>query len=282
MHVYVNGTIYPAEQASVSVMDHGFLYGIGLFETLRVYDRRLFLWEAHYARLCSGLLALRITPAWTSEELVAAVLQTIDANGLSDAYVRLSVTAGPEGVGLVADGYERPSLFVFAKPVAPLADPPHPKRLQTLELPRQTAEGHQRFKSHNYLNNALAKQELSGAPSDVEGLFLTHDGYLAEGIVSNLFWLNHDRLYTPSLDTGILDGVTRQHVLLLAKRMGLPAEEGRFRLEALREADEVFVTNSVQEIVPVLEIDGHLVSSNYGKYTQELHRAYRESIAIGE
>jgi 4-amino-4-deoxychorismate lyase len=282
MHVYVNGTIYPAEQASVSVLDHGFLYGIGLFETLRVYDRHLFLWEAHYARLCSGLLALHITPAWTSEELAEAVLQTIDANGLRDAYVRLSITAGPEGVGLVAGGYERPSLFVFARQVAPLSDPPQPKRLQTLGLPRQTAEGHQRFKSHNYLNNALAKLELGGAPSDVEGLFLTHDGYLAEGIVSNLFWVKDGRLFTPSLDTGILDGVTRQHVLLLVGQLDLPTEEGRFRPEALREADEVFVTNSVQEIVPVAEIDGRLVASSYGKYTRELHRAYRQSIASGK
>ncbi|QRG67869.1 aminodeoxychorismate lyase [Brevibacillus choshinensis] len=282
MHVYVNGTIYPAEEASVSVLDHGFLYGIGLFETLRVYDRRLFLWEAHYARLCSGLLALRIMPAWTSEELADAVLQTIEANGLRDAYVRLSITAGPEGVGLVAGGYERPSLFVFARPVAPLTDPPQPKRLQTLELPRQTAEGHQRFKSHNYLNNALAKLELGKAPSDVEGLFLTHDGYLAEGIVSNLFWVTEGCLFTPALETGILDGVTRQHVLWLAKQLELPTVEGRFRLEALREADEVFVTNSVQEIVPVREIDGHIVTSSYGKHTRELHRAYRQSIAIGK
>ncbi|MFD2369679.1 aminodeoxychorismate lyase [Brevibacillus sp. GCM10020057] len=281
MQVYVNGTICPAEEAAVSVLDHGFLYGIGLFETMRVYDRRLFLWDAHYARLCSGLLALRITPAWTSEELADAVLQTVDANELQDAYVRLSVTAGPEGVGLVSDGYDRPSLFVFAKPVAPLADPPRPKRLQTLKLPRQTAEGFRRFKSHNYLNNALAKQE-TGASPDVEGLFLTHDGYLAEGIVSNLFWLQGDCLYTPSLDTGILDGVTRQHVLTLARQLGLSTAEGRFRPKALQEADEVFVTNSVQEIVPVLDIDGHAVRSTYGMHTQELHRAYRSSIAAGK
>lgn len=281
MRVYVNGTVLPAEQASVSVLDHGFLYGIGLFETLRVYDRRLFLWEAHYARLCSGLLALRITPAWTSEELAEAVMQTVDANGLRDAYIRLSVTAGPEGVGLVADGYSRPSLFIFAKPVAPLADPPLPKRLQTLSLARQTAEGHQRFKSHNYLNNALAKQEV-GARLDVEGLFLTHDGYLAEGIVSNLFWVKEGCLFTPSLETGILDGVTRQHVLLLAKRMGMSVEEGKYRSEVLREAEEVFVTNSVQEIVPVQEIDDHLVISTYGVRTRQLHLAYRESVAINE
>lgn len=280
MHVYVNGTIYPAEKAMVSVLDHGFLYGIGLFETLRVYGRRLFLWDAHYARLCSGLLALKIEAPWSSAELAEAVLQMVDANDLTDAYVRLSVTAGPEGVGLVADGYERPSLFIFAKPVAPLASPPAPKRLQTLKLVRQTAEGHQRFKSHNYLNNALARQEL-GARLDAEGLFLTHDGYVAEGIVSNLFWVKDGSLYTPSLDTGILDGVTRQHVLDLAKHLNMPMEEGRYRPADLLSADEMFVTNSVQEIVPVSEIDGHAVASIYGVHTRKLHTAYRESVATG-
>lgn len=281
MRVYVNGTIHPAEEAMVSVLDHGFLYGIGLFETLRVYDRRLFLWDAHYARLCSGLLALQIALEWTSQELADAIMQTVEANELTDAYVRLSVTAGSEGVGLVADGYQRPSLFVFAKPVAPLADQPQPKRLQTLSLARQTAEGHRRFKSHNYLNNALARQEV-GPRLDVEGLFLTHDGYVAEGIVSNVFWLKDGRLYTPSLDTGILGGITRQHVLTLADRLKLPAEEGCYRPEALLAADEVFVTNSVMEIVPVSEIDGQTKALVYGPHTRELHLAYRESVAIGE
>lgn len=279
MHVYVNGTICPAHEAAVSVLDHGFLYGIGLFETLRVYDRKLFLWDAHYARLSSGLLALRIRAAWSKEELKQAIMQTVDANELRDAYVRLSVTAGSEGVGLVADGYERPSLFVFAKPVAVLLDPPQPKSLQTLTLVRQTAEGHQRFKSHNYLNNALAKQEV-GARPDVEGVFLTHDGYLAEGVVSNLFWIKDGGLFTPSLDTGILDGVTRRHVRTLAEQLSMPIVEGRFRSEVLLEADEVFVTNSVQEIVPVREIDGQIVGSTYGTYTRQLHRAYRQSVAM--
>ncbi|MED1645345.1 aminodeoxychorismate lyase [Brevibacillus agri] len=280
MHVYVNGTICPAHEARVSVLDHGFLYGIGLFETMRVYDRKLFLWDDHFARLSSGLLALQIQPIWSKAELADAILQTIDANGLRDAYVRLSVTAGPEGVGLVTGGYERPSLFVFAKPVAPLAVPPQPKRLQTLALARQTAEGHQRFKSHNYLNNALARQEL-GARTDTEGLFLTHDGFLAEGIVSNLFWVKNGHLFTPSLDTGILDGVTRRHVLRLAEQLAIPTTEGRYRLEELLAADEVFTTNSVQEIVPVAEVDGQLVASTYGKYTRELHLAYRQSVATG-
>ncbi|EST51674.1 aminodeoxychorismate lyase [Brevibacillus panacihumi W25] len=278
MHVYVNGSICPAHEAVVSVMDHGFLYGIGLFETMRVYDRQLFLWDQHYARLQSGLLALRISAPWTSDELAQAVLQTVAANGLSDAYVRLSVTAGEEGVGLAAEGYERPSLFIFVKPVAALTIPPAPKKLQTLRLARQTAEGHQRFKSHNYLNNALAKQEL-GPRTDAEGLFLTAEGYVAEGIVSNLFWVKNSCLYTPSLDTGILGGVTRQHVLQLAQRLGMSVEQGKYRLEELLGAEEVFLTNSVQEMVPVSEIDGKRVPVCYGEHTSKLHRAYRESVA---
>lgn len=115
MYVYVNGQIVPAEQAAVSVLDHGFLYGIGLFETVRVYQERLFLWDQHFARLSAGLLALHIRNAWSSAELEAAILQTAKANGLADAYVRISITGGNEGVGLVTEGYARPSLFIFAK-----------------------------------------------------------------------------------------------------------------------------------------------------------------------
>jgi 4-amino-4-deoxychorismate lyase len=280
MRVYVNGEIVPAEQAMVSVLDHGFLYGIGLFETLRVYRGRLFLWEDHYARLRSGLLALRIDAPWSAGDLADAILRTVAANELEDAYVRLSVTGGPEGVGLVSHGYARPSLYIYVKTVPPITEPPQPKRLQTVSFPRQTAEGSQRFKSHNYLNNALARLEL-GAQPDTEGLFLTHDGYVAEGIVSNLFWAKSGRLYTPSLATGILDGVTRRHILVLAHRLGIDCEEGLFRPEEIAEADEVFLTNSVQEVVPVVEIDGKPVAQPYGSLTRTMRKAYRQSVELG-
>ncbi len=279
MQVYVNGSIIPAEQAAVSALDHGFLYGIGLFETVRVYRRRLFLWQDHYARLCSGLLALRFAIPWSAEELSRAIVQTVEANGLDDAYVRLSVTGGTEGVGLVPDGYPRPSLYIFAKPVPPIAEPPAPKRLVTLSIPRQTAEGLQRFKSHNYLNNALARLEL-GAQPDAEGLFLTHDGFLAEGIVSNLFWVRAGQLYTPALQTGILDGITRRHVLSLARQMGIACEEGLFGREELLSADEIFLTNSVMEIVPVTSVDEVSVPENYGPITRKLRAAYRQSVEL--
>ncbi|MFY0546307.1 aminodeoxychorismate lyase [Brevibacillus sp. H7] len=281
MQVYVNGKMVPAEEAAVSVMDHGFLYGVGLFETVRVYRRRLFLWEDHYARLCSGLLALRFAVPWSAEELADAILQTVEANDLENAYVRLSVTGGPEGVGLVTGGYPRPSLYIFAKPVPPIAEPPSPKRLITVSIPRQTSEGLRRYKSHNYLNNALARLELGQEP-DAEGLFVTHDGFLAEGIVSNLFWVRSGRLYTPSLQTGILDGITRRHVLSLAAQLGIACEEGLYRQEDLYRADEVFLTNSVMEIVPAAQVDGQLVPETYGPVTRKLRTAYRQSVELGK
>lgn len=280
MFVYANGSIVPAQEATVPAMDHGFLYGIGLFETVRVYDNQLFLWKEHFARLSSGLLALRIKSEWTEVELAKLIMETIAANQLINAYVRLSITGGAEGVGLVAESYERPALYIFVKTVSPITEPPTVKRLQTISFPRQTPEGLQRFKSHNYLNNALARLEI-GQQAEVEGLFVTTDGYLCEGIVGNLFWVKEKELYTPSLGTGCLDGVTRRHVINLAKQLGVVVRDGFYGHAALREADEVFLTNSIQEIVPVSEVDGVTVKETYGHVTRNLHSAYRRSVELG-
>lgn len=279
MLVYVNGKIVPLEEATVPAADHGFLYGIGLFETVRVYNNRLFLWKEHFARLSAGLFALQIRAVWTERELARAILQTAAANRLQDAYVRLSVTGGAEGVGLISGEYQHPSLYIFAKQVPPIAEPPAGKQLRTVSIPRQTVEGHQRFKSHNFLNNALAKMEAGSDPT-VEGLFLTSDGYLCEGIVSNVFWISGNKLYTPSADAAILDGITRRHVLSLAEQSGIACEEGLYRKEHLLAADEVFVTNSIQEIVPVTHVDGAEIRHAYGPVTRQLRFAYRRSVEL--
>lgn len=279
MLVYANGKIVPLDEATVPASDHGFLYGIGLFETVRVYGNRLFLWREHYERLSAGLFALHIDVRWTEQELANAILQTAAANKLPDAYVRLSITGGAEGVGLVSEAYRNPSLYIFVKPVAPLTEPPTPKRLRTLSIPRQTVEGNQRFKSHNYLNNALAKLEIGPDP-ELEGLFFTADGYLCEGIVSNLFWLREGKLYTPSTQTGLLGGITRNHVLTLADTMGIESEEGCFTRAALNAANEIFLTNSIQEIVPVSHVDDQAVKEPYGEFTRRLRIAYRRSVEL--
>ncbi|MGC5328601.1 aminodeoxychorismate lyase [Brevibacillus sp. SYSU BS000544] len=279
MIVYVNGELVPVEQAQLSVMDHGFLYGIGLFETMRVYNENIFLWEEHCHRLMESLTHVRINGNWTKDELREAVQCTLSANHLRDAYVRLSVTAGNEGIGLQGNGYNEPSLFVFAKPVAPIVIPPVPKKLQIVSIPRQTMEGTIRFKSHNYLNNALAKLEVGNDPS-VEGLFLTQDGYICEGVVSNIFWVKDEVLYTPAPSTGMLNGITRNHVLSLADRLEIRWQEGAYQLEDLFAAEEVFVTNSIQEIVPVSTINHKAIPIVYGQKSHKLHAAYRQSVEL--
>ncbi|WP_019123093.1 aminodeoxychorismate lyase [Brevibacillus massiliensis] len=279
MIIFANGELVPAEKAKVSAIDHGFLYGIGLFETMRVYNNRIFLWSEHYKRLMAGLDALRISATWTEQELLDSINRTLVANRLTDAYVRLSITGGQEGVGLVGVEYANPSLFVYVKPVAPVAEPPKGKQLVSVSIPRQTAEGAFRFKSHNYLNNALAKLEVGPDPK-VEGLFLTQDGYVCEGIVSNVFWVRNGKLYTPSVATGLLNGITRQHVLTLAEELNLPWEEGLFLLSSLTAAEEAFLTNSVQEIIPVNQVDGVPLAQDYGPITKALRLAYRRSVAL--
>lgn len=282
MIVNSNGKLVPIEEATVSVMDHGFLYGIGLFETIRVYRGKLFLWEEHYQRLAAGLSDLRINfSAFDQSKLYDMIQQTRIANKLDDAYIRISVTAGNEGVGLVGSEYDKPSVFIFVKEVQPLTQPPRPKKLQSVSFPRQTAESLKRYKSHNYLNNALAKLEVGNDPT-IEGMFLTSDGYVCEGIVSNLFWVTDGTLYTPALETGILGGITRMHVLQLAKELAIPCVEGFFGMNELLQADEVFVTNSIQEVVPVHAIDGQEIPNIYGVVTAKLHTAYRQSVELSD
>ncbi|MBO8165512.1 MAG: aminodeoxychorismate lyase [Brevibacillus sp.] len=279
MLIYIDRELVSVEEAKISAVDHGFLYGVGLFETIRAYNGRLFLWDRHLSRLKSGLSAFQIAQPWSDGELLQAVQQTMEANGLRDAYVRLDITAGAEGVGLHSGGYTRPRLLVFAKPVSPLADPPRSKRLVTVSFPRQTAEGTQRYKSHMFGNNVLAKLEVGDAP-DVEGLFLTAQGFVCEGIVSNVFWVKHNRLYTPALTTGALAGITRSYVMELARQQQWEVCEGEYPLAELASADEVFLTNSIQEIVPVSHINQTPLPVVYGPVTKKLRQAYRRSVEL--
>lgn len=280
MQIFVNGEIVAKEQAVISVLDHGFLYGVGIFETMRMYDGKLFLWEKHAARLMAGLSALQIRHEWTPAYLEEAIRQTVQANGLADAYIRLSITGGAEGVGLIAGEYERPSLFIFAKPVAPITDAaPAAKWLQTVSIPRQTPESGRRYKTHNFLNNVFAKQE-AGSDPQVEGLFLTREGYVSEGVVSNVFWIVEGSLYTPSAEAGILEGVTREFVLSLAQRLGIVWQEGLYPLEHLLGAQEAFVTNSIQEIVPIFQVNETCLPTSYGSVTKALRAAYREAVGL--
>ncbi|MBB6669600.1 aminotransferase class IV [Cohnella nanjingensis] len=290
MKLLLDGRIQDSEEAVISVYDHGFLYGMGLFETFRTYGGKPWLLNRHAERLAASCGALGIAYAPDPARMAEDVKRLLAANGLADGYVRWSVSAGAGEIGLPEGDYARPREIVYMKPLAP--DRPETragKRLRLLRLARSTPEGGEpRLKSFHYMNNMLAKRELTagGAAPGTEGLFLSPDGYVSEGLVSNVFWAKDGVLYTPALETGPLPGITRGWVLTRALETLGPdgvreVREGRYRWDALLQADEAFVTNSVQEIVPVValeEPDGTIARpwpEGPGRATRRLMTAYR-------
>ncbi len=266
----MNGSVLPVEQAKLSVFDHGYMYGLGIFETFRIYDGHPFLLDDHFRRLKEGLLQLGIQWSMEKEAVYTVLEQLLKENKLHDAYVRWNVSAGVEDLGLYTGIYEKPTTVVYMKSL-PSSMAQH-KKAQILDIRRNTPEGSFRLKSHHYLNNVLAKREI-GDNVNVEGIFLSQDGYVAEGIVSNVFWVKGGTVYTPSLETGILNGVTRQFILKLLQKEGISYVEGLFNQQALLEADEAFVTNSIQEVLSLTSCN-HIEFPTNNPITTWLQKQY--------
>lgn len=295
MKIGLNGQVVDANEAVISVFDHGFLYGMGLFETFRTYSGVPYLLGRHMDRLqiSCGQLGIAV-PEWLNHSLEGWIAAVRTVNGLEDAYVRLTVSAGVEELGLPAGPYERANIVLMAKALpAPRSveeGPPPGKQLRLLHTRRNTPEGEVRFKSLHYMNNILAKRELAAleAPPGTEGLMLTEDGMLAEGIVSNLFFVAGGIIYTPAIATGILPGITRARLIELASEAGLEVREGFYTWEELSQADEAWVCNSIQELCPVSSLaglDGSRIgigkqgSDRPGPVTEQLWHAYKRDIA---
>ncbi|MGD6819106.1 aminodeoxychorismate lyase [Metabacillus sp. 84] len=272
MFIFLNSKLIKEEEAKISLFDHGYMYGLGVFETFRACQGHSFLLNDHMDRLHRSLAELEIKADLASAEVQRMVEELIAANGVKDgnAAVRLSVSAGYGGPGFTDQIYTEPVISCFLRP---LASPADQKQGQVLKLKRSTPEGPFRMKSSHYMNNFLAKKELKGH-TNIEGIFLTKEGYVCEGIVSNVFWTKHGTIYTPAAETGALDGITRQFVLALCRKLGLNYEEGFFQLTDLLSAEEVFLTNSVQEIVPLSSIDIQSFAGKEGALTQRLKEEY--------
>ncbi|MCC3359093.1 aminodeoxychorismate lyase [Bacillus sp. REN16] len=270
MYLYLNGEIVTRENARISPFDHGFLYGMGVFETFRIYDGHPFLLDDHLVRLQDGLNELKIKKSVDRAQVMEIINNLLSANGLKQAYVRLNVSAGTGDVGLPTGEYEVPTVLVFMKDIPAVLEE---KQANFLQTARNTPEGDIRLKSHHFLNNIYGKREIGNNPN-VEGIFLTKEGYLAEGITSNLFWVTGDRLFTPAVQTGILNGVTRNFVIQLAKSIGLNVQEGFYHAEDLLGSDEAFITNSIQEIVPLTDIENHTLRGKKGPVTKKLQYIY--------
>jgi 4-amino-4-deoxychorismate lyase len=264
--VGINGKLVPAEQATVSVMDHGFLYGVVFFATMRYENGRVFLWHWHVERLHQACNSLQIQ--WTpgesddgSDLLLRQVHEVCQANGLNEAYVRVSVSAGEAPLGIHTGAYAAPKTIILAKPL-PMnirMGARAPKRLHKLETLRTTTESQPRYKSSHYLNNIYGRRELFQVlgTQDGEGLFLDPKGAICEGLVTNVFFRKGSVWFTPDESTGCLPGVTRRWVIQWLKAMQIQVVEGRFTWEQLTAADEAFLCNALQEIVPVRALSDH-------------------------
>lgn len=289
MWVYLNDRFVDSKEAVVSVFDHGFLYGDGIYETLRAYGGRIFMLQQHLARLrrSGRLIGLELPipekdwPALLNEALDRNELRP-GRNRLDDAYLRITVSRGEGEIGLDPALCPRPTVVILAKPLTPY--PPHLFRegvsLVIVQVRRNlSAALSPQIKSLNFLNNILAKLEATRAQA-FDGIMLNAESHLTECTTSNLFFVRGGRLCTPSVDCGILDGITREVVLLLARENGVSTEEGRYNAEALRQADECFLTNTTMEIMPVREVDKIPIGSGHpGPLTMKLRELFRSNLS---
>ncbi|WP_123537074.1 aminotransferase class IV [Halosimplex salinum] len=282
---HVDGDLVPADEATVSVRDRGFMYGDGAFETLRVYGGESFEWTAHRERLQRTAETLGFPDA-VPDDLRERVDDTLAANDLTDAYLKISVTRGVQPGKLTPDPDVDPTVVVYVSPlprggVDGESAWDGPATVQTVRTRRPPdAALPADAKTHNYLPGILARLELRRAATDEfaadEAVMRTTDDYLAEGATSNLFFVDEGTLKTPSTDLPILPGVTRSVVMGLADTEGFPVRTSRYALDDLRDADEVFLTNSTWEIRPVTSVDG--IDVAVGPMTKLLSRLFDERV----
>lgn len=277
-NVCINGEMVPKDKAVVSVFDRGFLYGDGVFETLRIYNGIPFMLDEHMGRLIAGLKALRFQKLPAGIKVYAS--RVIEANKISNGILRITVTRGEVVAGIDPLACMEPTVAITATEGVPYPEESYLKGFRAViaNIKKDRNSPLCRVKSANFLTHILAKGEAVDAGVD-EALMLNYEGFLTEATVSNLFLLKGNSLLTPSLESGILPGVTRRVVIDLTGQMGLEVKQREIRHEELYSADEAFLTNSLMEIMPLIEIDGQAISNGRpGKITARLHKKYVELV----
>jgi branched-chain amino acid aminotransferase len=286
--VYVNGRISGEQDAVISVLDHGFLYGEGVYEVVRTYERRPFLFDRHLQRLRRSAKMIALDVPFSDAELgeklgevTAAFFEQPDNRAVADLYVRVLVTRGVGEISYDPSCCGQPSLVIIVKPLVGLAPEVYERGVKVVIA--SIVRNHPRsinplIKSNNLLNNALAAQEAYRRGA-FDAVLRNYRGEIAECSVANLFVVKGWKLVTPPLDAGLLSGITRGFVLELCPAAGVPVEQKVLRDDDLFEADESFLTSSTQEVVPIVQVDDRTIGDGRpGPVTRRLLEAYRQRV----
>jgi len=280
-YVYLNGELVPQEEAKISVFDHGVLYGDGVFEGIRAYNRRIFKLDEHVKRLYNSAKIIMLEIPISQEEFKQAIISVCKANGIVDGYIRPVVTRGSGTLGLSPWLCTKPNIFVIADTIKLYPDEYYENGLPLVTVPtrRNLAEAvNPMVKSLNYLNNILAKIEAKNAGAE-EAIMINQDGYVAECTGDNIFMVKDGVMYTPPVYMGVLPGITRATVMDLAREMGVQVVEEPMTRAELFVADEVFLTGTAAEVVPISSIDGRKVGTgSVGPLTKKLIQRFKEYV----
>jgi len=277
LKVYVDGKLVSKDDAKISVFDHGLLYGDGVFEGIRTYDGLIFKLKKHIDRLYQSAHSIMLEIPMSKKGLIEAVKQTLRANRLKNAYIRLIVTRGVGDLGLDPRRCQKPSIIIITDKIALYSEKFYKQGMEIITVPtrRNIPEAlNPQIKSLNYLNNILAKIEAVNAGAE-EAIMLNSEGYVAECTGDNLFIVKRATLLTPPVYLGSLRGITRDVIFDLAKAIKIPVREEVLTRHDLFNADECFLTGTAAEAIPVVKIDGRKIGDGKpGKITLKLIRKF--------
>lgn len=277
--IYVNGQFVTKDQAMISVYDHGFLYGDGVFEGIRVYEGNVYKLKEHIDRLYESAHSILLTIPHSKEEMQDIIVETVRKNKLQSAYIRVVISRGVGDLGLDPRNCDKATVIVIAEPLAIYSEELYEKGLKVASIVYRRSSPdvlNPQVKSLNYLNNVLVKIASTQAGAD-EALILNREGYVTEGSADNIFIVKDGNIYTPPVYLGALNGITRQAIISIAKQLDMPLEEKTFTLHDVYNADEVFLTGTAAEVIPVISVDGRQIGDGKpGEITNILLKHFRE------
>jgi len=281
IEIYIDGQYYPKSQAKISVYDHGFLYGDGVFEGIRSYNGVVFKLKEHVSRLYQSAHAMMLKIPLTKEQMVEAVLETLRKNKLKDAYIRLVVTRGVGDLGLDPRKCSLATVIIIADNITLHEGEAKTKGITTIVswVRRDPVDGtSHEIKSLNYLNSVMAKIEANMSGAD-EAICLNKDGCVAEGVGENVFVVKNGKIITPPSAAGALEGITAKSVFKLAKKLGYDTSETNVTPFMLFSADEVFFTGTAAEIVPIKEVNWRTIGNGkVGPATKKLITEFQKVV----